>query len=428
MKKFERVVLNSATGLPVNAPTITVYHAGTVVVATIYSDEGTTTKANPFTGDSLGRYNFYAPDGDYDIKIEGTGLTTTTLSDVTIQDSKRGGYVFTDDVVNVALANAAYNRQTAAWNRISTARPAWNIEADAVGANDYLRVLHAVAAANPITWTELLRIKLGGELLAGAGAVALPSLSFLGDPDTGFWSQAANVLALSTGAVERVRFENAFQLRLRQATFDLILAWNNPAALRTLTIPDPGGNDTFVFLAATQTLTGKTLTNPIIAALGPSGAQQHTVPAVTSDTIALLAASQVFTSKAGVPFDVMGATGATNLATTGTEFLTLSGILAPNATEANVELIAHGAGALLGLRVRLSAAPTGGANSHIFTIRVNGVDTAAVVTINDLATTGTWTGSIAYAAGDRLSLKHTVAGTPAAATAQHATRRRETAV
>lgn len=183
MKKFERVVLNSATGLPVNAPTITVYHAGTVVVATIYSDEGTTTKANPFTGDSLGRYSFYAPDGDYDIKIEGTGLTTTTLSDVTVQDSKRGGYVFTDDVVNVGLANAAYNRQTAAWNRISTARPAWNLEADAVGANDYLRILHAVAAANPITWTEFWRLLNTGQWRATLAADA-PALGLRVTGDT----------------------------------------------------------------------------------------------------------------------------------------------------------------------------------------------------------------------------------------------------
>ena len=39
---------------------------------------------------------------------------------------------------------------------------------------------------------------------------------------------------------------------------DVTITPTNPAAPRTLTIPDPGANDTFAFLAATQTLTSTT--------------------------------------------------------------------------------------------------------------------------------------------------------------------------
>ncbi|PIP24903.1 MAG: hypothetical protein COX34_01655, partial [Candidatus Nealsonbacteria bacterium CG23_combo_of_CG06-09_8_20_14_all_36_12] len=47
-------------------------------------------------------------------------------------------------------------------------------------------------------------------------------------------------------------------------TNDVIIQATAPAAARTYTIPDFGSNDTFVGLAATQTLTNKTLTSPDI--------------------------------------------------------------------------------------------------------------------------------------------------------------------
>ncbi len=47
--------------------------------------------------------------------------------------------------------------------------------------------------------TEKAAIGLGGEVMAGAGTVLLPSLSFLGDPDTGFYSFADNAMAWTTG-------------------------------------------------------------------------------------------------------------------------------------------------------------------------------------------------------------------------------------
>ena len=62
---------------------------------------------------------------------------------------------------------------------------------------------------------------------------------------------------------------------------DVTITPTNPAAPRTLTIPDPGASDTFVFLAATQTLTAKTLTGPTIQGTVGAGTGL-TLPAFTA--------------------------------------------------------------------------------------------------------------------------------------------------
>lgn len=62
---------------------------------------------------------------------------------------------------------------------------------------------------------------------------------------------------------------------------DVTITPANPVAPRTLTIPDPGANDTFVFLAAAQTLTGKTLTSPTIQGTVGAGTGL-TMPAFTA--------------------------------------------------------------------------------------------------------------------------------------------------
>jgi hypothetical protein len=51
--------------------TITVYLAGTSTPATLYSDSTGTSLANPFTANSHGRYQFYASNGSYDVRLSG---------------------------------------------------------------------------------------------------------------------------------------------------------------------------------------------------------------------------------------------------------------------------------------------------------------------------------------------------------------------
>ena len=62
-------------------------------LATIYSDRGMTTqKSNPFSTDSKGNYNFYAPPGRYFVQII-TGTSTLSMPDVLLPNDPGSGFV-----------------------------------------------------------------------------------------------------------------------------------------------------------------------------------------------------------------------------------------------------------------------------------------------------------------------------------------------
>lgn len=87
MKKFYSAVINS-DGKAMPNMVVKVYKNNTLELATIYYDEGITLKDNPFTTDVNGRFEFYAPDGDYDIEISGEGIESYKITDITIVDTK----------------------------------------------------------------------------------------------------------------------------------------------------------------------------------------------------------------------------------------------------------------------------------------------------------------------------------------------------
>lgn len=72
--------------VPISGASIQVNDRSSGGAATLYSDNGVTTVANPRTSDSEGRFYFYAADGRYDLTISGTGFEPYTLEDIVLDD------------------------------------------------------------------------------------------------------------------------------------------------------------------------------------------------------------------------------------------------------------------------------------------------------------------------------------------------------
>lgn len=88
MQRAYGFAIDTDTGAIALSPTVTVYDAATLNLSTIYSDDGITPLANPFTGSaSTGYWFFYAANGNYDVKIESTGNPTYTLGDIGLNDN-----------------------------------------------------------------------------------------------------------------------------------------------------------------------------------------------------------------------------------------------------------------------------------------------------------------------------------------------------
>lgn len=90
MQRWSRVVLDD-NGRRVSGATVTVYNTGTTTLANIYSatstsDTPTVAITNPITTGSDGLAAFAAADGDYDIVISGSNVTTENLYRVNFFD------------------------------------------------------------------------------------------------------------------------------------------------------------------------------------------------------------------------------------------------------------------------------------------------------------------------------------------------------
>lgn len=110
-------------------------------------------------------------------------------------------------------------------------------------------------------------------VIRNAATGAAPSIGVSGEANVGLtlFTAGTGIIILQSATTNRVAVNNAYSMTLYQATANYTMAWDDPAAARTITIPDPGGADSFAFLAATQTFTNKTLTTPTINSATLSG-------------------------------------------------------------------------------------------------------------------------------------------------------------
>jgi len=127
-------------------------------------------------------------------------------------------------------------------------------------------ILALVATAAYAVTTVGNNVSIGGTLGVTGATTLSSTLSVTGNTVLTGSLTANGDVTLGDAATDTVTVTGAIAspLTLKQTTANYTLQWSDPAAARTLTIPDPGANDTFVFLAATQTLTNKTLTSPTI--------------------------------------------------------------------------------------------------------------------------------------------------------------------
>jgi prepilin-type N-terminal cleavage/methylation domain-containing protein len=94
---------------------------------------------------------------------------------------------------------------------------------------------------------------------AASGQIRMPNASWIAERNA---ANSADINMIEVSANNLVRFGTT---SMEVPTANLVtLAFSNPASARTYTIPDFGSSDSFVGVAATQTLTNKTLTSPTI--------------------------------------------------------------------------------------------------------------------------------------------------------------------
>jgi hypothetical protein len=175
-------------GTPLRAlvgATVIVTNSPSGTAATIYSDNAGTPKSNPFTTGSDGEFEFYAPNGRYNVTISATGYQNDVKSDVILYDA-----------ADVPPAGSA----TIAWGAITGGDPTvqsdlnalLNAKADAAGTAtalaskaDSATTTAALAGKVPTTRTVNGKALSTDISLTAADVSALASNSCINDLTTG---------------------------------------------------------------------------------------------------------------------------------------------------------------------------------------------------------------------------------------------------
>lgn len=181
------------SGAPAPGATVTVYDTGTLNLSTIYSDNVSTPKANPFVSDANGYWFFYGAER-YDVQVSGAGITTYTQGDVpAIPDNIRWANVKSFGAVGDGTTNDATAIQNALASLPSTGGviyfpPGTYLISSFINADSKTNIRFTGAGRSSIlkTTTVINTIRC-----SGSSGLQFDNLSFLGNYPTSGPGQTA---------------------------------------------------------------------------------------------------------------------------------------------------------------------------------------------------------------------------------------------
>jgi hypothetical protein len=238
-----RGCIYDAGGNPMAGVVVTVKKAGTAVNATLYADNGITTKSNGFTNDSDGTFEYYAPNGRYDEVYTKSGVvfTADNSTDLILYDpaDDSAATVFRCDFFSTYLATLDFIIDGHHW-RVGGGSPARTIgsapyrggwmeilESGGVQGSLYLSDQGPALQLNWVATTDVMlfdtRLEKIGDAVAGTRRAGLCSANLgAGDPVDGIY-------------IRQIDTSNAFlvcRASSTEATQDLGVTLNDPKRIR----------------------------------------------------------------------------------------------------------------------------------------------------------------------------------------------------
>lgn len=153
-------VLQDVSGNAIVTATLYVYLANTTTAATIYSDNGSTTKDNSFLTDATdGTYEFWAANGVYDLVFSKTG------------------YTFTDaDTADIQLFDPAEDVQTTSTGNVGTGEDtllSYTMPANTLFLNDHVVRITAWGTTAANANNKTIKLIFGSTTIISSGALGI---------------------------------------------------------------------------------------------------------------------------------------------------------------------------------------------------------------------------------------------------------------